>query len=186
MSSATTGATGLSGRYATALFELAEESGDLDRAADDLGRLDAMISESEDLRRMLRSPVMSRKDQAAAMTALMDQADLSDLTKRFVGLVTSNRRLFVLPDIIAAFRGMLAARRGETTAEVVSAKELSETQLQAVRDALKAALKTDVSVDARVDADLLGGLIVKVGSRMVDSSLRSKLQRLSLSMKGIG
>ncbi len=186
MPSDSSGATGLAGRYATALFELADGDKLLDQVAGDLGRLTAMIDDSEDLRRLIRSPVIARDDQARAMDALMDKAEMGDLTRRFVGLVARNRRLFALPDMIAAYRSLIAARRGETTAEVVSAKALSEQQLAAIGDSLRAAVGTRVAVATRVDPGLLGGLVVKVGSRMIDSSLRTKLQQLRLAMKGVG
>jgi F-type H+-transporting ATPase subunit delta len=120
------------------------------------------------------------------MDALLEKAEFSSLTRRFVGLAARNRRLFALPQMIAAFREMLAGRRGETTAEVISAKALSKAQLTALSDALAKTMGTKVALATSVDAELLGGLVVKVGSRMVDSSLRTKLHRLRLSMKGIG
>lgn len=186
MSAETLGATGLSGRYATALFELAESEKQLDRVAKDLAELGAMIAESRDLTRLVRSPVISRDDQGRAMAALADKAGLSALTRNFIGVVARNRRLFALPTMIDAFRRLLAASRGEATAEVVSAGPLSARQIEQIGRQLKKTVGADVAVNARVDAGLLGGLIVKVGSRMVDSSLRTKLQRLRFAMKGIG
>lgn len=184
--SATSGATGLAGRYATALFALADEAKQLDAVAGDLRNLARMIVGSADLTRLIRSPVLSRAEQGKALEAVLEKAGAGDLTRRFAGVVSANRRLFVLPGIIAAFLAELASRRGEATAEVVSAKELSEQQKQALSDSLRRAVGTTVSVEARVDPGLLGGLVVKVGSRMVDSSLRTKLQQLRLAMKGIG
>jgi F-type H+-transporting ATPase subunit delta len=181
-----TGATGLAGRYATALFELAEADGQLDQVSNDLNSLAAMIRDSDDLHRTIRSPVLSRHEQARAMTAIMAKAGMSDLTTRFVGLVASKRRLFALPGMIGAFQHILATHRGESTAQVTSTKDLTDGQLTAIKASLKAAVGTDVTVDARIDPGLLGGLIVKVGSRMVDSSLRTKLQQLRLAMKGVG
>ena len=186
MTSATTGASGLADRYAAAVFELADEARVMDAVADELGQLRALIDESSDLNRMIRSPVIARDDQVRAMMAIMDKAGMSDLVKRFVGMVARNRRLFALPAMIDAYQRMLAGRRGETTAEVVSARPLSDAQSAAVVRALKAAVGTDVAVTQRVEPDLIGGLVVKVGSRMVDSSVRTKLQRLRLAMKGIG
>lgn len=186
MTSEPVGANGLADRYAAALFELADEAKELDPVADDLKRLGAMIRDSSDLARLIRSPVIAREDQKRALAALMDKAGLGALTRKFVGLVAHNRRLFALPGMIAAYQAKLAERRGETTAEVVSAKALTAPQLDALADSLRKALGTKVAVDARVDAGLLGGLIVKVGSRMVDSSLRTKLQHLRLAMKGVG
>ncbi len=186
MSSKITGAAGLAGRYVNALYDLAEGDKLLDRVSEDLRELAAMIQGSDDLDRLIRSPVIGRADQSRAMAAVLKKAKMSDLTRRFVGVVTAHRRLFRLTDIIGAYHALLAARRGEATAEVVSARELTKTQLKAVGDAVRKVVGTRVSVDARVDSGLLGGLIVKVGSRMVDSSLSTKLHRLRLAMKGIG
>lgn len=185
MPSQSTYSGGLAERYANALFELAEEDKALDPVAKDLDSLAAMIGESDDLERLIRSPVISRGEQSRAMEALLDASGMHDLTKKFIGLLARNRRLFVLPAIIAAFRDILARRRGETAAEVVSAQKLSESQLAALRAALKQAVGTDVAIADRVNPDILGGLIVKVGSRMVDSSLSTKLQRMRLAMKGV-
>ena len=178
--------TGLAGRYASALFDLADAEKALDAVADDLAVLGTMIDESDDLRRLLRSPVISRGEQENAMLAITDKAGMNKLTRNFTGVLAQNRRLFALPDMIGAYQAILAAHRGETTAEVVSAKTLTDAQMSALTDALKKAVGTKVSVDAKVDPGLLGGLIVKVGSQMVDSSLNTKLQQLRLSMKGIG
>lgn len=185
MSSDATGVTGLAGRYASALFELAEEAGALDGVADDLKRLQAMIRESDDLRRLITSPLLQRADQRFGMDAVMTDAGMDTLTRNFVGVVADNRRLHALPGMIEAFQAKLAAKRGQTTAEVVSAVPLSEAQMTQLGDALKRAIGTKVTIDARVDEGLLGGLVVKVGSRMVDSSLSTKLQQLRLAMKGL-
>lgn len=186
MSSRTKESGGLADRYAIALFELAEENKLLDAVAADLESLDAMIAASADLRRLIRSPAISRDEQQRAMTALAEQAEMNELTERFLGLLAHNRRLFALPAVITAYREILAGRRGETAAEVISASKLSEKQLKAVAAALKQAIGAKVVIAERLDPGLLGGLVVKVGSRMVDSSLRTKLQRLRLAMKGVG
>ena len=186
MSAEILGATGLAGRYATALFGLAETESQLDRVADDLGEIAAMIESSADLKRLIRSPVISRDDQGRAMAEVLTKAGISELVRNFVSVVARNRRLFALPSMIAAYRSLLAARRGEATAEVVSARELTKKQLEAIAAQLKKAIGTKVAVNTKVDAGLLGGLVVKVGSRMFDSSLRTKLQRLRFAMKGIG
>jgi len=180
------GAEALSDRYATALFELAEDGKQLDAVAGDLAGLQALISESGDLRRLIRSPVISRRDQQRAMAAVLERAKMADITRRFIGVVARNRRLFAFPSIIVAYQEMLANRRGLATAQVVSAKALSAAQIEAIGMELKKATGATVAVDARVDPSLLGGLVVKVGSRMVDSSLSTKLQRLRLAMKGVG
>lgn len=186
MASSFTGSTGLAGRYASALLELADEAGKLDKVADDLKSLSAMMGESDDLKRLIASPVLTRAEQTNAMTALCKKAKLDALTSQFVGTVAGNRRLFALGSMIKAYLDELSHRRGEATAEVVSATKLTDAQLKAISDALKKAVGTKVSVDAQVDESLLGGLIVKVGSRMIDSSLKTKLQQLRLSMKGVG
>ncbi len=180
------GATGLAGRYATALFELADADKQLDDVAGDLAAVGAMIESSDDLTRLIRSPVISRDDQARAVMAVLEKAKIGELATKFVGVVARNHRLFALPAMIKGYHALLAARRGEATAEVVSAKKLSDRQLKAIGKSLKSAVGTKVAIDARVDAELLGGLVVKVGSRMVDSSLRTKLGQLRLAMKGIG
>ncbi len=178
--------TGLTGRYAVALFDLAKTDKALDAVADDLASLHTMITQNDDLRRMVRSPVVSRSEQKNALLAIADKSGMHVLTQNFLGVVAEHRRIAVLSGIIRAYQAILADYRGETTAEVVSAKPLTEQQTAALQDALKKAVGTDVTVDAKVDSGLLGGLIVKVGSQMVDSSLRTKLQQLRLAMKGIG
>ena len=177
---------GLAARYAAALFDLADEHKQLDAVAGDLVGLRAMMGDSADLRRLIGSPVLSRGDQGRAMAALLGAAGSGDLVRRFIGLVAQNRRLFVLPAIIDAYLAQLAARRGEMTAQVTSARPLDERQRQAIAEAVQRAVGGKVAVAAKVDAGLIGGLVVRVGSRMVDSSLRSKLQRMQLTMKGIG
>lgn len=176
--------SGLPGRYANALFELADEQGALDGVRDDLIGLRTMIGEAPDLARVLTSPVIGRDEQAAAVDAVMERAGIGDLTRRFVNVVARNRRLFALPGMIDVYRALLAERRGEVTAEVTSARPLSASQRSALETALMRAVGANVSIDARVEPGILGGLIVKVGSRMVDSSLRTKLDKLQISMKG--
>jgi F-type H+-transporting ATPase subunit delta len=180
------GATGLAGRYATALFELAEYDKQLDEVANDLQQLGAMIDDSEDFARLIKSPVITRDDQIKALDAIGDAAGFSVLTKNFVGVVAENRRSFALAGMIKAYLTLLAESRGEVNAEVVSAKALSDAQLAGIEDALKQAIGSKVQVDQRVDETLLGGLVVRVGSRMVDNSLKTKLQKMRLAMKGIG
>jgi F-type H+-transporting ATPase subunit delta len=182
----TIGATGLAGRYATALFDLASTDNLLDRVADDLTGLDAMIEASAALTRLIRSPVISRDDQGRALAAVLEKAGICELTLNFVGTVTHNRRLFTLSAMIAAYQGLLAAQRGEATAEVVTATALTDKQIDQISKSLKKAIGSDVAIDAKVDESVLGGLIVKIGSRMVDGSLRTKLQQLRFAMKGIG
>jgi len=184
VSSELIGGSGLAGRYAAALFDLADDSRALDGVLEDLTRLQAMIDDSDDLRRMIRSPVLSREAQGAAISAIVGQAGFSDLTGRFVGLVARNRRLFALEDMIRAFRALLSARRGEVTAEVTTAARLGEAQLAALEAALRESVGARVAIEQHVDPGILGGMIVKIGSKMVDSSLRTKLQKLEFAMKG--
>lgn len=178
--------SGISGRYATALFDLSSEAKQFDTVAADLTTIKLMMAESDDLVRLVRSPLISRDDQAKAMAAVLEKLGVSDLVRRFVGTVAQNRRLFALSDMIDDFGKLLAAERGEVVAKVISAKKLSDSQLEAISSALKSAIKSDVSLEADVDDSLIGGLIVKVGSRMVDSSIRTKLQNLKFAMKGVG
>jgi F-type H+-transporting ATPase subunit delta len=180
------GVSGLAARYASALYELADENGAIDAVAADLGALKTMIDGSDDFRRFIKSPVLSRADQSKGIAAIADASKLHALTQQFLGLVARNRRLFALPGMIAGFLAILAERRGQTTADVVSAVPLSEAQISALSAALKSTAARSVTVNTTIDPSILGGLIVRVGSRMVDSSLKSKLQRLKLAMKGVG
>lgn len=181
-----TGPSGLAQRYAAALFDLAEERRALDAVADDLRALRDMLGESADLVRLIRSPVLSRSGQSAAIGAVAERAGLSPLVRDFLAVAARNRRLFALPAMIEAYLAQLAERRGEMTAEVVTAQPLSEAQREALAERLWRSVGRRVSVDLRVDPALIGGIVVKLGSRMVDGSLRSKLRRLQLAMKGSG
>ncbi len=178
------GISEIASRYATALFDLADQAKQLDAVAGDLRTISNLVDESEDLRRVVRSPVLSRADQGAAMAAIMDKIGATDLTKKFIGHVAAGRRLFALQAMIRAYLDELASRRGEVTADVTSARDLTPAQIEAVEAALKKAVGGDVAVNLNTDPSLIGGLIVKVGSRMIDSSVSSKLQRLKLAMKG--
>lgn len=177
--------TGLAGRYATALYELADEQKLLDQVAGDLANLKRMLADNADLQRLIASPLVPRDQQAKAVLALVEKMGLSDLTRRFIGTVARNRRLFSLPQIIDAYDTLLAEHRGEVTATVTSAKALSAPQAESVNAALRAAVGRKVAILLHVDPKLLGGLKVKVGSRLIDASLASKLQRLQLAMKGL-
>lgn len=181
-----TGLSGLAGRYALALLDLADEQKQLDPVAEDLRGLQSAIAESEDLRRLVRSPLFTRAQQSQAMTAIMDKAGTGEMTRRFVLLVARNRRLFALDRMIAAYLAELARRRGEITAQVTSATALDDEQHRALVETLRNEVGAKVQVEIDVDPSLIGGLIVRVGSRMIDNSLRSKLQRLQLAMKGAG
>jgi F-type H+-transporting ATPase subunit delta len=182
----TTGLTGLAERYAVALYDLAESMGKLDEVARDLRDLKRMIAESDDLTRLIRSPLITRAEQGKAIQAVLEKAGASDLVRRFAGVIAENRRLFALPQIIDAYLGRLAGKRGEVVAEVTSAIALNERQVGAVTDALRRSLGGKVVVDLKVDAGLIGGLVVRVGSKLVDNSLRTKLTRLEMAMKGVG
>jgi F-type H+-transporting ATPase subunit delta len=182
----TTATTGVAGRYASALFELADNAKALDSVAQDLDTFRKLLAESADLRRLIGSPVIGRELQGKALLAVLDAAGIKGLTRSFIGTVAANGRARELPAMAAGFLAELARRRGETTATVTSAVPLTPAQLQQLTDTLRSVLGgAKVSVDARVDADILGGLVVKVGSRLFDSSIRSKLQRLQLAMKGV-
>ena len=185
MASSSSGASGLAGRYAAALFDLADERKELDAVAGDLQRLRDMLRESEDLRRLVRSPVLSREEQRRAILALAERTGISPLARNFLGLVAQNRRLFAVPQMIESYLALLAERRGEVTAEVVAAQPLSEAQRHALDARLRQAVGKNVAVDVRVDPTLLGGMVVKVGSRMVDASLKSKLHRMAIAMTGV-
>ena len=185
MASEGKGVSGLAERYGAALFDLADERKELDTVAGDLQTLRAMVRESGDLRRLIRSPVLSREDQGKAIGAIAQQARLSPLTRNFLGLLAQNRRLFALPDMVTSFLQRLAERRGEVTAHVTSAQDLTPTQRDAINEQLRKAVGRKVAVDIQVDPSLLGGIVIKVGSRMVDASLKSKLHRLQLAMKGV-
>ena len=178
--------TGVAARYALALFELADEQRKLDAVADDLKALDALIDENEDLQRMMASPVIGRAAQGQAIGALLLQAGADDLTQRFVSVSAANRRLYALRDIIKAFLAELAERRGEISAEVISAQSLSDDQTRAVEQALQQVEGRNVTLSKKVDPALIGGMVVKVGSRMIDSTLKTQLERMKLVMKGAG
>lgn len=186
MAAETSIVSGIAGRYATTLFELAADAEALDSVAADLAGLERLLDESADLRRLVLSPMFKRGEQAKAMAAVLDQAGASDLMARFVAVVAENRRLFALPQIIGAFNRLLARHRGEMVAEIASATPLTDGQTEALKQALREVAGTDVNLEAKVDSSLIGGLVVKLGSRMVDSSVRTKLQNLRLVMKGIG
>lgn len=181
-----TSGAGVAGRYATALYELADSEHALDAVAQDFNCLRSLLAESAEFGRFITSPVLTRVEQGKAVAAIADRAELNPLTRRFLGVLAQNRRLTALGNIISTFLAELAARRGEVVAEVSSAEPLSSGQLAQVTDTLRTALGGKVAVQSRVDPDLLGGLVVRIGSRMIDASLRTKLQRLGIAMKGIG
>lgn len=173
-------------RYASALFELARERGALDEVAADLDRLDALVAESGDLARLLASPVTGRAEQRRAVIAVAERAGLGELVRNTLGVLAERRRLSLLRALVRAFRERLAEARGEVTAEVVSAAPLGAEDLGALEAAVARFAGRKVRLEASVDPALLAGLVVKVGSRMVDASLRRRLQQLEQVMKGIG
>jgi len=177
--------SGMAGRYATALFELALEEHSIDSVKADLDRFDAMIADSPDLQRLVRSPVFTAKEQTTALSAVLEKAGIDGLAARFLKFVASNRRLFATPDMIRGFRTLVAHHKGETSATVTVAEKPTDAHLAAVKDALKAITKKDVQIEVKVDPSIIGGLIVKLGSRMVDTSLRTKLNAIKLAMKEV-
>jgi len=185
LASETTGVSGLAERYAAALFDLADERRTLDEVAGDLHQLRAMLQGSEDFLRLIRSPVLSRPEQGKAIEVIAERAGLSLLVRKFLAVVAANRRLFAIPTMIDAFLAELAARRGEVTAEVIAAQPLSEAQLEALNQQLRRSIGSRVSVAVQLDPELIGGIVVKLGSRMIDASIKSKLQRLQLAMKSV-
>ena len=173
----------MAGRYATALFELALEANAIEAVKDELDRFDALIAESADLTRLVRSPVFSADEQLQALSAVLERAGIRGLAANFLKLVVRNRRLFAVRDMIKAFRNLVAQHKGEATAEVTVAETLKDQHIEALRAALKSVTGKDVDLDVKVDPAILGGLVVKLGSRMVDSSLRTKLNAMKHAMK---
>ena len=176
--------SGMAGRYATALFELALENKAVDAVKKDLDQFNALIADSADLNRLVRSPVFDADEQLKASSAVLAKAGIGGLAANFLRVITTNRRLFAVRDMIRGYRALVARHKGEVTAHVTVAEKLSDTHL----DALKSTLKTvtngkDIDLDVKIDPAIIGGLIVKVGSRMVDSSLRTKLNSIKLAMK---
>jgi len=178
--------SGVSGRYATALFELARDEKSIDAVKADLDRFDAMLGESADLKRLVRSPVFSANAQSKALAAVLDKAAITGIAANFLKVLTRNRRLFAISDVIRAFRALVAKFRGEATADVTVAERLSDRSLDALKTALKTVTGKDVALNVKVDPAMIGGLVVKLGSRMVDSSLRTKLNSIKHAMKEAG
>jgi F-type H+-transporting ATPase subunit delta len=175
--------SGMAGRYATALFELALEEKALDKVKADLDAFDAAVAGSEDLTRLVRSPVFSGEEQARALAAVLKKLSIGGLAANFLNVVAANRRLFAVRDIVRGFRAMVARHKGEITAEVTVAETLGDKHLEALKSALKSVTGKDVDLNINVDPAIIGGLVVKVGSRMVDSSLRTKLNSIKYAMK---
>ncbi len=174
----------LSGRYATALFGLARDAKGLPQVEASLATVSQAIGESSDLAALIASPLVSRADAARAIAAVAKSLELDATTTSFLGVLAQNRRLAQLPAVIRAFRTLAANHRGETSAEVISAHPLGADQVAALRQQLRVRVGRDVSVDLKVDPSLLGGLVVKIGSQMIDSSIKTRLNSLAHAMKG--
>lgn len=178
--------SGIADRYAGSLFDLALQSGEVEKVEADLTAVERMLAESEDLKRLIMSPVFSAEDQFNAVTAIADRAGIAGLAGNFLRVVAKNRRLFAVPAMIKAFREIAADQRGEVSAEVTTAHPLSGEQETELKAALKGVTGKDVTVSVTVDPSLLGGLIVKIGSRQIDTSLKTKLNSLKLALKEVG
>jgi F-type H+-transporting ATPase subunit delta len=168
------------------LFELSRDEKSVDAVAADLAKFDAMLADSDDLRRLVRSPVFSADLQSKALAAVLDKAEIAGVAANFLKVLTANRRLFAVADVIRAFRALVAKFKGEATADVTVAEALSDTNLDTLKVALKSVTGKDVALNVKVDPSIIGGLVVKLGSRMVDSSLRTKLNSIKHAMKEAG
>ncbi|HTQ14999.1 MAG TPA: F0F1 ATP synthase subunit delta [Rhizomicrobium sp.] len=176
--------SGLAGRYATAIFELAQEERAVEAVERDFATLRSLIAGSADLARLVRAPVFTREEQKKGIDAVLRAVEAAPLTVRFVLLLAAKRRLFALTDIIGAFHGLVARQRGEVDATVTSARPLADGEIAELKRVLKSRLGRDARLEEKVDPTLLGGLVVKVGSRMIDSSLRTKLSGMRAAMRG--
>ena len=177
----------MAGRYAVALFELARDERSIDAVKADLDRFDTLIDESADLDRLVRSPVFTAEEQVRALSAVLDQVGIRGLAGNFLKVVAANRRLFAVREVIKAFRTLVAQHKGEVTAEVTVAEPLDDKHRAAIAAALKSVTGgRNVDLQVKVDAAIIGGLVVKLGSRMVDSSLRTKLNAMKHAMKEVG
>jgi F-type H+-transporting ATPase subunit delta len=176
--------SGMAGRYASALFALEEKA--VDSVGSDFDRFGAMIEGSSDLLRLVRSPVFSSEEQTNAVTTILDRAGITGLAGNFIRLAAQNRRLFAVRDMIRGYKALVAKFRGETAADVVVAQPLSDEHLATLKEALRSATGKDVALNVKVDPSLIGGLTVKVGSRMIDASLKTKLQSIKIAMKEVG
>jgi F-type H+-transporting ATPase subunit delta len=184
-SQAETMVSGVAGRYASALFELARDQRAVDAVAGDLDRFDTLIRESPDLQRLVRSPVFTAEEQGKAVGAILDQAGIGGLAGNFIRLVTTNRRLFALPDMIRGYRKLVAESKGIVRAEVRLAEPPSDRVLNDIKAALREVANAEVDVDVKVDPNLIGGMVVQMGSRMVDASLRTRLNAIRLAMREV-
>ncbi|WOH82036.1 F0F1 ATP synthase subunit delta [Bradyrhizobium sp. BEA-2-5] len=186
MAAEDTSVSGVSGRYATALFELARDEQSVDQVRADLDKFDALLNESADLKRLVRSPVFAADAQLKALSAVLAKAGIAGISANLLKVLTANRRLFVVADVIRGYRALVAKFKGEATAEVTVAEQLSDKNLDALKVALKSVTGKDVALNVKVDPSIIGGLVVKLGSRMVDGSLRTKLNSIKHAMKEAG
>lgn len=176
--------SGMAGRYAHALFELARDEKAIDAVKQDLETFDAMMGASPDLSRLVRSPVFDADVQLKALSAILDRAEIKGLAANFLRVITTNRRLFAVRDMIRAYRALVARHRGEVVAQVTVAEEMNDRHMEALKSALKSVTGgKDIDLELTVDPAIIGGLVVKVGSRMVDTSLRTKLNAIKIAMK---
>jgi F-type H+-transporting ATPase subunit delta len=178
--------SGIAERYATAIFELAKENGSLARLEENTEDLGAVMRESDDMRALIASPIVGREAQSAAITAIADKMDLTPELRNGLAVMSTKRRLFVLPQLLARLDALIAEDKGEVTAEVTSAKALTKAQSDKLARTLKARVGRDVKLNATVHESLIGGLVVKVGSKMIDTSIRSRLDSLQNAMKEVG
>ncbi|RTL54105.1 MAG: F0F1 ATP synthase subunit delta [Bradyrhizobiaceae bacterium] len=178
--------SGVSGRYATALFELARDAKSVDAVKADLDKFSALLNDNPDLVRLVRSPVFTADAQGKALAAVLDKAGIKGIAANFLKVLNANRRLFAVSDVIRAFGALVAKHKGEATADVTVAEKLSDKNLDALKAALKSVSGKDVALNVKIDPSIIGGLIVKLGSRMVDSSLRTKLNSIKHAMKEAG
>ena len=178
--------SGVAGRYATALFELARDQKSIDSVRADVDKFSELLAGNADLTRLVRSPVFTAQEQGKALDAVLAKAGIGGIAANFLKVLTANRRLFVVSDVIRAFRALVAKFRGEATADVTVAEPLNDKNLDALKASLKSVTGKDVDLNVKVDPSIIGGLIVKLGSRMVDSSLRTKLNSIKNAMKEAG
>ena len=186
MTASTSLTAGAAGRYATALFELAGEDNSREQAEKDLAALSDALGESGDLDQLIRNPMYTRDQQGKAMAAITEKMGLSPMVRNVVGLMASKRRLFALPEMIDAYQSLMADLRGEMSAEVTAARPLSDAQIDALKGQIKSATGKDVNLNVTVDETIIGGLVVRVGSKMIDTSIRSRLNSLQNVMKEVG
>jgi F-type H+-transporting ATPase subunit delta len=176
--------SGMAGRYAGALFELAREDKAIDTVKADLEQFDVLVAGNPDLKRLVRSPVFGVDDQLKAISAILDKANIKGLAANFLRVITTNRRLFAVRDIIRGYRTLVAKHKGEVSAQITVAEKLSDKNLDALKSALKSVTGgKELDLDVKIDPAIIGGLVIKVGSRMVDSSLRTKLNAIKFAMK---